>query len=295
MMTIVKWRLLVLLERHKKVTLVAQELGLKQPTVTFHMKKMEEEWETVLFHTKTGRILLTDAGRILHRFALQMLQLHEEARQEMKLRGAAVKRLRIQLDVPCREEAAALAGLLLQPFGYALSFTERCSEHADTEQGEPDLLIREALQPSLSKGLHFWEAELKLGVSASHSAFSSLSAQELMDAGVGWIATEASSLLRRQSLNWAAQRQERLFESYTVPDTGTARAMAAQGLGFAILPDFSINGETEHYAQSAQPAAVNGLRLLPLPATPAYGLELVAGAGLQQLDEALYRSLFGGD
>lgn len=86
-MTILKMRLMVLIERLKKVTAVANELGMKQPTVSFHMKKLEEEWGVQLFEHKTGKVLLTDAGKLLHHYALQIDRSYSEAESRiMRLR-----------------------------------------------------------------------------------------------------------------------------------------------------------------------------------------------------------------
>ncbi|MFD1956578.1 LysR family transcriptional regulator [Paenibacillus thailandensis] len=95
-MSILKMRLIVLIERLKKVTLVAQELGMKQPTVSFHMKKLEEEWGMPLFEHKTGKVLLTEAGRLLHRYALQIDRSYSEAAARMeKLRTSGKHTARI--------------------------------------------------------------------------------------------------------------------------------------------------------------------------------------------------------
>ena len=52
-MNYMKLHILVLIEKYKKVTDVAAELGLKQPTVTFHMKSLEAELGTPLFQSPT--------------------------------------------------------------------------------------------------------------------------------------------------------------------------------------------------------------------------------------------------
>ncbi|UVI28491.1 LysR family transcriptional regulator [Paenibacillus spongiae] len=83
-MNLLKIRLIVLLERFKKVTAVAEELGVKQPTISFHMRKMEEEWGTPLFEMKTGKVMLTEAGRLLHHYAEQIDRLYAEAEARMK-------------------------------------------------------------------------------------------------------------------------------------------------------------------------------------------------------------------
>ncbi|AZN42434.1 LysR family transcriptional regulator [Paenibacillus albus] len=86
-MNLLRFQILVMLERLKKVTSVAEELGVKQPTVSFHMKKLEEEWGMPLFEIKTGKVLLTEAGRLLHHYASDMIRIYKEA----ELRFAALQ------------------------------------------------------------------------------------------------------------------------------------------------------------------------------------------------------------
>ena len=61
-MSLLKMRIIVLIEKLKKVTAVADELGMKQPTISFHMRKLEEEWGASLFEMKTGKVMLTQSG-----------------------------------------------------------------------------------------------------------------------------------------------------------------------------------------------------------------------------------------
>lgn len=83
-MNLVKLQILVLIEKYKKVTDVAAEMGLKQPTVSFHMKSLESELGASLFQYRSGRVLLTDAGRALHQYAVRMVSLAAEAERAVK-------------------------------------------------------------------------------------------------------------------------------------------------------------------------------------------------------------------
>lgn len=83
-MNIMKLNIIVLIEKYKKVTDVAAELGLKQPTVSFHMKNLEHELGTPLFQYRSGRVLLTDAGRALHQYAVKIVALASEAERSVK-------------------------------------------------------------------------------------------------------------------------------------------------------------------------------------------------------------------
>jgi DNA-binding transcriptional LysR family regulator len=95
-MSLLKLRILELLDRHKQVTAVAKALNMSQPTVSFHMKKMESEWGVTLFEAKTRRIYLTNAGKMLLPFAQQIGALHAEAEAalgELKDSGRALVRI----------------------------------------------------------------------------------------------------------------------------------------------------------------------------------------------------------
>lgn len=83
-MNLVKLQILVLIEKYKKVTDVAAEMGLKQPTVSFHMKSLESELGASLFQYRSGRVLLTDAGRALYQYAVRMVSLAAEAERAVK-------------------------------------------------------------------------------------------------------------------------------------------------------------------------------------------------------------------
>ncbi len=79
-MNLLKLEVLVLMNQFKKVSSVADQLGLKQPTVTFHMRSLEEDLGIKLFETRGGRISLTEAGQALHHYARKIIALTKEAR-----------------------------------------------------------------------------------------------------------------------------------------------------------------------------------------------------------------------
>jgi DNA-binding transcriptional LysR family regulator len=81
--SLLRMKLLVLIDRYKQVTAVAKALNMKQPTISFHMKKMEAEWGVKLFETKSGRIFLTNAGKIMLPYATQIGALYTEAESKI--------------------------------------------------------------------------------------------------------------------------------------------------------------------------------------------------------------------
>ncbi|WP_226000729.1 LysR family transcriptional regulator [Paenibacillus sp. BJ-4] len=78
-LSLLKLHIVELLDKHHKITTVAELLGLKQPTVTFHMKNLEREFGVKLFDTRMGKIILTDAGQALLHYAAKINALAAEA------------------------------------------------------------------------------------------------------------------------------------------------------------------------------------------------------------------------
>jgi DNA-binding transcriptional LysR family regulator len=69
------------LARTLSFTLAASELGYVQSNVTAQIKALERELGVPLFDRLGRRVVLTDAGRILLRYAERLLDLSEEARE----------------------------------------------------------------------------------------------------------------------------------------------------------------------------------------------------------------------
>jgi DNA-binding transcriptional LysR family regulator len=67
----------------KSFTLAAEALSLSQPTVSEHIRSLEEMAGGKLVDRLGRELRLTPAGHILHRYALKLLHLREEARQAL--------------------------------------------------------------------------------------------------------------------------------------------------------------------------------------------------------------------
>lgn len=67
----------------KSFTLAAEALRLSQPTVSEHIRSLEEMVGDKLVDRLGREVRLTPAGQILHRYAVKLLQLREEARQAL--------------------------------------------------------------------------------------------------------------------------------------------------------------------------------------------------------------------
>lgn len=83
-MNLMKLRIVELIDRHHNMTLVAEILGIKQPTVTFHMKSLEEEMKVKLFESRSGKTFLTEAGQALLHYAVKMNALAQESKRVVR-------------------------------------------------------------------------------------------------------------------------------------------------------------------------------------------------------------------
>lgn len=67
-----------LLVDFKKLAPVAKALGITPPTVSFHIRSIEEEYGVRLFRTNAGGYRLTEAGEGLYHYARQIVQLQND-------------------------------------------------------------------------------------------------------------------------------------------------------------------------------------------------------------------------
>lgn len=67
-----------LLVKHKKLATVAEALRITAPTVSFHIRSIEETYGIKLFRTNPGGYRLTDAGEGFHHYARRIIQLHQD-------------------------------------------------------------------------------------------------------------------------------------------------------------------------------------------------------------------------
>lgn len=176
-MSILRMRIIVLIDQLKKVTAVAEALNIKQPSVSFHMKKLEEEWEAKLFEWKTGKVVLTEAGRLLLYYARQIVASSDEAGRRMR---ELTRNDRHRLVIGCSGpiSSALLSGKLLAYSAGGHGLGKDWSVTVTTGD-------MEALMDKLVAG----ELDLLLYGAAGTT-----------DKGEGWSQTAESALLRKNPL-----------------------------------------------------------------------------------------------
>lgn len=76
-MNIQKLNVFISLVETKKMTDTAKSMGLSTPTVSFHIKSLEDDYGIKLFRTNAGGYRLTDAGEMLYHYAKQLSQTNQ--------------------------------------------------------------------------------------------------------------------------------------------------------------------------------------------------------------------------
>lgn len=68
----------------QNVSRTAEKMGVKQPTVTFHLKQLEQSVGTPLFNRKGDQVTLTPAGAALRYYSREMMGLFQETERAMR-------------------------------------------------------------------------------------------------------------------------------------------------------------------------------------------------------------------
>ncbi|MCM3782259.1 LysR family transcriptional regulator [Neobacillus mesonae] len=85
-MNLQQLKIFVLTVELKKLYLVAQKMNITQPTVTFHLNKLQDELGLALFHTKSYHVIkLTEAGKAFYHYASKIHALSVEAESAMDI------------------------------------------------------------------------------------------------------------------------------------------------------------------------------------------------------------------
>lgn len=70
--------------KYKSFSKAAKELFLTQPTISNNIQNLENELETILLDRKSKVISLTDSGRILYKYAVELINIREQAQYNIR-------------------------------------------------------------------------------------------------------------------------------------------------------------------------------------------------------------------
>lgn len=249
-MNYMKLHILVLIEKYKKVTDVAAELGLKQPTVTFHMKSLEAELGTPLFQYRSGRVLLTEAGRTLYQYAVKIVYLTAEAER-------SIKQFISPFDGELVLEAGYIPGTYLLP-NIISPFMRQYPGSKLSLNLLPDVLIRERLRlqetqfallhslDASDRSINYHQIDLEDAVliyAPGHPFDGKIDLTAEQVANEPWVQHAEGSVLRTIAEKWAQVNHVRLWNRTELNSPETLKALICQGDAVGIFSKKGIEAE----------------------------------------------------
>jgi DNA-binding transcriptional LysR family regulator len=289
MLDVTRLRVLAAVARHGSVTAAAKALNYAQPSVSHHLARLEAETGAQLVRRAGRSIELTEAGRLLAGRAEEILGRLEAAEHELAAHvGHREERIRVAgfpsalaTVVPAaaawlRAEYPGVELLLAEAephtalhllrggqadvalvFRYLRNDTPIAAAEEDEEGTRSRLLLDEpvhlvsqaigAAQPGGAAG-HTGGTPAHPGGAPAPAADAGLAAY----AGHRWIAGCESC---RAHLLWQCELAGFIPDiAFTTDDVLVAQALAAAGLGVAMLPDLALRA-ARHPAIRAEPLA----------------------------------------
>lgn len=145
-------RTFVVVAQNSGFTAASEQLCLSQSTISQHIRRLEDLVGRALFERDTRNVRLSPQGEVLHRYALRILQLMDEAMTTVcgpPLNGTV--RLGLPEDFASSRLAIALASFVQRNPGVDLIIKTGLSGELfrELDEGRQDLVFAKRLQGSL--------------------------------------------------------------------------------------------------------------------------------------------------
>lgn len=234
----------------------AEHFSLRQPTVTAHVKSLEEQLGSRLFRRFGGKFELTDAGRLLFEKAGAVLQLKNQTL-------AALDRIQGKVEGELRVGGSNVPGEYILP-GLLGSFVGRFPDVRPMLRiGDSAMIVSAVLDGTLELGFtgfrthdarlsyhKRWQDEMVVAVPANHP-WAGLKQVPLRDLGKHpFIAREAGSGTLRSFLQFMVKHGQDpaklLKVGMELGSTAAVKEALMEGLGFSILSRAAIRREVQY-------------------------------------------------
>jgi DNA-binding transcriptional LysR family regulator len=270
MLDVTRLRVLAAVARYGSVTAAARALNYAQPSVSHHLARLEAETGTQLVQRSGRGIELTDAGRLLAGRAEEILGRLDAAEQELAAHvGQREERIRVA-GFP-----SALATMV--PVGAVWLRAEYPGVELQLTEAEPQAALHLLRSGQVDVALVFRYLRDGTPVAADLEEEEGARSRLLLDepvhlvsqaAGGGPVPAAEAGLAAYAGHRWIAGcescRAHLLWQcelagftpliSFTTDDVLVAQALAAAGLGVAMLPDLALRA-ARHPAIRVEPLA----------------------------------------
>ncbi|MGW9527932.1 LysR substrate-binding domain-containing protein [Paenibacillus terrae] len=250
-MNLQQLKVFVLAVELQKLYLVAQKLEVTQPTVTFHLNKLQEDLGVSLFHTKSYHVIkLTEAGKAFYHYASQINALSLEAKSLMDIyRGTGAGKLALgsthtpatymlpPLLEQLKRNYPQLSILLdVRPASFIMEKIKRYELDlgiiSQTHVDDPDLIAHPLIRDEL---VLIFDPEHPL---ANHTELT----PELL-AEYPLVSHEEGSISRKLMDRWADTTGIKLDISLEVSGSEALKAAVRYRMGYGMIAEASIQSE----------------------------------------------------
>lgn len=235
--------------QQKGFSKAAEVLHLSQPGVSLQIQNLENEFGTKLIHRSAKQVELTQAGQILYKRSVQILDLYENAKQEIDLlQNMVTGSLKIGASFTIGEY---ILPRLLAEFSnefpkvdmeVMINNTEEVAQFVRLRQLDVGLIEGEAD----SKGL-VMEPYLKdemLFIAPSHHPLSLLKTVKMEDLNDQvWIFRENGSGTRAYNDQVLEEHQIKVKKSFVFSSSQGVKEAVAAGLGIGFLSKWVVQKE----------------------------------------------------
>lgn len=252
-MNLQQLKVFVLTAQTGKLIKTAETLNLKQPTVTHHINRLQEGLGVELFtQSPSKNWILTDAGKALYHYALQIVHLADKSEKLMK-EYQSLQRGKIQLGASYtpasfilplhlanfqNEHEDVFISLMVKK---APSILERVKNYeldlgviAYGKLDDPDLTVFPVM-----------EDELVLIMHPDHPLSSKENIQSKDLTNYPFILHEKKSVSRRLTDKWMKENHLNLKISMELGSIQTIKEATASNIGLSIVPRLSIIREVK--------------------------------------------------
>lgn len=235
----------------QKLYLVAEKLEVTQPTVTFHLNKLQEDLGVALFHTRSYHVIkLTETGKAFYHYASQISHLSNEAQSLMEEhRGTAAGKLSIgSTHTPAtymlppmlsrlKQKIPRLSIVLdVRPAPVILEKIKRYELDmgiiSQTEIGDPELIVHPLVRD-----------DLVLIFDPRHPLAEASGLTPEVLSRYPFVSHEDGSISRKLINRWAEANNIHLDITMEVSGSEALKAAVRYGMGFGMIAEASIQTE----------------------------------------------------
>jgi len=239
------WRMIVVLGEEKSLTKAARRLYISQPSLSYRLRKLEREFDTVLVRRNPNGVVLTPEGEIMLEYAEEMIDRTEAVMRRLRASAPLVAGT-VRLGVSTVVAKHWLAPIL-KAFDIAYPAVDVELTTGSSTLELPEMLSSGRADVIIKRGDMHWDgakhvlAEEPQGIiSSGEIRLERLLSETLIQDG--------SSVITGSDRLFAEWWRER-FAEYPSPKILAVNSieacleMVSQGLGWTFLPKIHVKGD----------------------------------------------------